>query len=300
MNILFFGPNNPTSECLVHSFISSNNEYDLYLCSRSRHHAYSDFSELSFIHCDLTDPSSFNSEVLLSPFFIYSFSPLWLFAPFIRNLFSLYPRHFDNLKGVIACSSTSVETKRFSSNLFDKQLFSSLECAENDLLYFCNQHQYSLTILRPTLIHGNSISFSDNNFSVIKKILRILPFVCLPYPSGLRQPIHHSQLALVCRHLFAHIVKDQTYPFATKIISLGGDDILSFHDMIKHIQFSSDSNDKIKCRVLFLPYRFFLFLLSPLLIVSPKYFDALARLNSDLSGFTKSSSLLTCSDDLII
>ena len=126
----------------------------------------------------------------------------------------------------------------------------------------------------------------------MNKILQLLPFVFLPYPSGLRQPIHHSQLALVCYKIFSDIFRHNSVYSTTNILSLGGDHVVSYYEMIKLIQSSSAHDNAFRCRIFYVPYRLFLLFLFPIIIFSPKLFAALSRINSDLCGFTKSSSVL--------
>ena len=109
----------------------------------------------------------------------------------------------------------------------------------------------------------------------------------MPSNTGLRQPIHVFQLAEVVYFLmnqFLNYEKKQNKTF----INVGGDQTLDFSQMLKNLQESLKENDKAKrCLILKVPNRVFFILISPIIIFSPKYFAALSRICSNLSGFNK-------------
>ena len=78
----------------------------------------------------------------------------------------------NNLEGVISCSSSSVITKRFANNKFDKNLSKSLLEAEDLLIENCKSIKTNLIVLQPTLIYGGYKNIKDNNISKIISILR--------------------------------------------------------------------------------------------------------------------------------
>ena len=94
-----------------------------------------------------------------------SFGPLWLLAPFLDRLAQDYPERLKGLRGVIACSSSSVITKRFAANRFDRELVARLNAAEDQLIATCRYLELPCRILRPTLIYGRVGPYVDRNLS---------------------------------------------------------------------------------------------------------------------------------------
>ena len=69
---------------------------------------------------------------------------------------------------------------------------------------------------------------------------------------------------------------------------IGGDEEISYENMIKRIiNFLYKKNKISFCKVVTIPNRIFLLIFTPLLLISPKIFDAIQRLGTNLSGFTK-------------
>ena len=63
--------------------------------------------------------------------------------------------------------------------------------------------------------------------------------------------------------------------------------------MLKKIQEALPENDKAKrCKIIIINQRLFFFLISPINLISPKWFESLFRINSDLAGFEKVSKLI--------
>ena len=60
--------------------------------------------------------------------------------------------------------------------------------------------------------------------------------------------------------------------------------------MINRLKVSLSRNNKLFfCKTINLPNRIFLFIFSPIMLFSPKSFDAIQRLSTDLSGFIKAN-----------
>ena len=121
--------------------------------------------------------------------------------------------------------------------------------------------------------------------------MRHLKIVFLPYNSGFRQPIHAYQLAEVVYFLMLKSLKVKA-EVRNNLINLGGDIILNYHDIIVSLKNSVGKNDAArKCIILKIPNRFFFIFILPVLIFSPKYFAALSRICSNLSGFDKACEI---------
>ena len=136
-------------------------------------------------------------------------------------------------------------------------------------------------------------SFSDKNLSLLVKLMRKFPFLILPTHSGLRQPIHISQLASVSIELMrAMIYSSSSAPDAQSLL-IGGDSTLTYFSMVKALRDSLPPNDSAHyCTLLLCPKMLFYFFASPLLLCSPKTFEAILRIGANLSGFIPSYEIM--------
>lgn len=243
---------------------------------------------------DFTDPGSFlplgDPEY---PALWVSLGPIWLLAPFLEELAEQFPDRIKNLRGIVACSSSSVVTKRFAVNDFDRDLVQRLASAEERLHAISLRLQIPCSILRPTLIYGQAGPYSDRNLSKLLQLLRRLPCLPLPVETGLRQPIHASQLAAVALHIAEQLRGSGWDPSLPDRTTLGGDTALSYASMISALQEAQPATDPARrCRLLPIPNRLFFSLAAPLLLRSPKAFEAVLRMGANLSGFTPAHQLL--------
>lgn len=239
---------------------------------------------------DLTDPAS-GAAALISlpagPQLWISFAPIWLLAPFLKALQQTHPGALSQLKGVVACSSSSVITKRFASNRFDRDLVARLVHSQNQLLLTCQQLKIPARILAPTLIHGRTDHHRDHNVEALRQLLRRLPLLLLPAHTGLRQPIAAAELVAVALDQARRLAAGEQ---DSAVLPLGGDESLTYRKLLERIQAADPLAGR--CRLITLPTRLFQFLAAPLLLLSPKTFEAMQRLSADLAGFTSASALL--------
>ena len=158
----------------------------------------------------------------------------------------------------------------------------------------CHELGIPCKILRPTIIYGKINQYEDRNLSLLIKCMRRFPFLPLPVHTGLRQPIHASQLAGVSLALLRRFsLGMHSYSNLSQCISLGGDSELSYLAMLRALQNALPVNDPARrCRFLILPTRCFQVFASPLILFSPKIFEALLRISSDLSGFKPAHAFL--------
>ena len=141
------------------------------------------------------------------------------------------------------------------------------------------------------MIYGSFKEIQDKNISRILYIMRHLKIVLIPSNSGFRQPIHAYQLAEVVYFLMLKTLKAKTKA-SNNLINLGGDIILNYHEIVESLKNSLGRNDAArKCLIIKIPNRFFLILILPVMIISPKSFAALSRICSNLSGFQKSCEI---------
>ncbi|WP_341882024.1 hypothetical protein [Synechococcus sp. UW140] len=242
---------------------------------------------------DFADPASFLPSGVGIPALWISFGPIWLLAPFLEELAQQHPERLRDLHGLIACSSSSALTKRFAFNDFDRALVARLISAEDQLLATCRRLDVPCHILRPSLIYGQVGPYGDRNLSLLLALMRRLPLVLLPSHSGLRQPIHASQLAAVALQLAQQMLGPGLNPALPERIALGGDSQISYKAMLQALQQALPANDPARhCYICEIPNRLFFLLAAPLLLRSPKAFEAVLRIGADLAGFTPSHQLL--------
>jgi hypothetical protein len=251
---------------------------------------------LGYRFVDFTFPDAFHpAGELASPSVWISFGPIWLFSFFFERLALHYPERLRGLRGLIACSSSSVLTKRFAFNSFDRDLATRLARSEDQLFSACNSLGVACRILRPSIIYGKIGCYDDRNFSRLLQVLRRVPLLPVPSNSGLRQPIHASQLAAVALHFASQLAGSGWDSDLPERIALGGDTTLSYEAMIRALQQAQSSTDRARrCRLLPIPNRLFFLLAAPLLLRSPKAFEVVLRMGSNLSGFTPAHKLMCC------
>ena len=242
---------------------------------------------------DFADPVGFLPAGVGIPALWISFGPIWLLAPFLEQLAQQHPERLQDLRGLIACSSSSALTKRFAANDFDRALVARLINAEDQLIATCGRLDVPCRILRPSLIYGQVGAYGDRNLSRLLALMRRLPLVLLPSHSGLRQPIHASHLAAVALQLAQQMLSPGLNPALPERIALGGDSQISYKAMLQALQQALPVNDPARnCRICEIPNRLFFLLAAPLLLRSPKAFEAVLRIAADLAGFTPSHQLL--------
>ena len=286
MELHLFGAATPTGEALKQQAAITDLPWVL--------HAYSRQSAATTV--DFTNPAAFlPAGNPGSPALWISFGPIWLLAPFLEHLACQHPERLAGLRGLIACSSSSVITKRFAANPLDRELATRLNGAEDQLLAICRCLQVPCHILQPTLIYGQVGPYGDRNLSKILQLLKRLPFLILPAETGQRQPIHAAQLAAVALHMAEQLSRSCCDPFLLERITLGGDTTLTYASMISALQQAQPADDPARrCRLLLIPNRLFFFFAAPLLLRSPKAFEAVLRMGANLSGFTPAHQLLGC------
>ena len=284
MNIYLFGKTSLSGEVFYEHLKLKKIKYKIHSFSRNEKKGYK---------VDLKNPDSF-SFINKEDFILISFAPIWHLADFLNYFFYQEKSNLKNLKGIIACSSTSAITKKFESNKYDKNLVKKLLLSERKLTSLANKLNINCQIIRPTMIYGSFKEIRDNNISKILFIMRHLKIVFLPNDSGMRQPIHANQLAEVVYFLMLKSLKEKNI-VSNSLINLGGDDILNFNEIIESLKNSLGKNDAArKCLILKIPNRLFLISILPVMIFSPKSFAALSRICSNLSGFEKACKIIGC------
>ena len=221
-----------------------------------------------------------------------SLSPIWLFANFMENLAKNKSKYLNKISILIVTSSSSAETKKYAFNNYDKNLSKKLDNAENKLIQLSKDFGFKICILRPTLIYGQLKEVQDRNILKILQLMRRFPLIICPKDSGMRQPIHASQLAKLCLYI-AEKNKFKENTFSNKIITVGGDQILSFYQMLVSLKKSINNSDKAKnCIIIKVNKIVFLLIIYPVSFFSPRIYESFLRIYSDLAGFDSVSRLM--------
>ncbi len=269
-----------SSSLIGQYFIDTNIDYEVVCFSRKNK---------NHIFLDLQDEDTFLNFTCENSF-IVSFAPIWLVKDLISKLEEKNLKKLKTLKGAIIYSSTSAITKKFAANIFDKNLSKLLISSESQILSIFKKYSINCQIIRPTIVYGVYKNLDDRNFIKIINLFKKLPFCIIPSQTGYRQPIHFSQLSKLTYSLLGKLIKHNSEDKINQILEVGGDDEISYSDLLKRLSMLASKTKYKKCRVISIPNKVFYVLLSPLLIFKPKIFESLYRMQSDLSGFPKYSS----------
>ena len=278
MFIRIFGITTPIGDYLYRNILS--NIYENIQCySRSN-------KEYQFLDMRNKEHPSLKKESNSEEIWIF-LCPIWEIEIFLNNLVVKkdYKRYL--IKGIICCSSTSVITKKYSWHNYDKKLVKRILYSEQKIMEICRLNKTIISIIRPTLIYGNSGLYKDKNINRILKICKKSPIIFLPKGTGERQPIHISQLSEIINKEIIMIkeTKDKIYE---SILNIGGDEILSYEMIFKNLIFKRKLNKSI----FLLNSNLFFLIFSPLLIINSRLYSEILRIKSDLSGFKKSNIYL--------
>ena len=120
--------------------------------------------------------------------YLISFIPIWELVKLLHNNDS----SLSSVHKIVAISSTSALTKVKSTNSWERNYAQKFLASENSLLQLCSDLAIPVSIIRPTMIWGNC---RDLNVSFMQRVISRYGFFILPaFGSGLRWPIHHSDL----------------------------------------------------------------------------------------------------------
>ena len=280
--IHLFGSTNSTGNELKKLLKSNSKEFNTYGRNSDSGNVFNLNNLETFSFINLKTQSS-----------VISLLPIWHFAYFLEYLYKNKKYDLQNIKNLIIVSSSSVITKKFAYNQFDKLLVQRLISAEKLVIKISQNLNIKLTIIRPTLIYGESDSYIDRNVSFLTSYLRFLPVIFIPKNSGLRQPIHCVQLAKLIYKINYDCHESFNIKNNVEFLNVGGDEEISYSEMLERIYLNLVKKKLTKKIIYFnLPFKILAFLASPLLLIRPKFFEALLRVNTDLSHFEKVSEIL--------
>ena len=282
-NIHVFGISTPVGQSFKKIICKHYKKNNIFFYSRIGH---------PYIKFDLQMPKKNIIKNIKSKSTIISFAPIWHISFFLKYLISTNKKILNNIDSVIVLSSTSVLTKKFSTNKFDKDLYNSLKFSEDYLIDLSNKFNFNLSIIRPTLIYGSINNYSDKNVTKIAKIMKILPIIFIPKETGLRQPIHINQLAQVVFQIFENFRNSRNKKIV-EIIEVGGDISLSYFEMLCSIRHNLLKTKRANIfKIIRIPNKLFYLLTFPIYFISPKIFESFLRIQADLSGFTRCGSII--------
>ena len=276
-----------SSSLIGEYFIDTNIDYELVCFSRkNKNHTFLDLQNKdTFLNFSCEDS------------FLVSFAPIWLVKDLIIELEENNLNKLKALKGAIIYSSTSAKTKKFAANAFDKKISKLLISSENQILSIFKKYSINCQIIRPTIVYGVYKNLDDRNFFKIINLFKKLPFCIIPSETGYRQPIHFSQLSKLTYLLLEKLIKQNSKNKINQIVEVGGDEEITYSELLKRLSiFASKAKNK-RCKVMAIPNKLFYILFCPFLFFKPKIFEALYRMQSDLSGFPKCSDYLGKSSD---
>lgn len=171
-------------------------------------------------------------------------APIWLLPAQLVSLKG------TNIRRLIVFSSTSVVSKRQSTDSAEQSLVAQLADAERDIHQFCVDANWSYTIFRPSMIYGYGL---DQNVMHIARFIKRYGFMLLVgNASGQRQPVHADDLVSAALEALKN---PKTH---NQIYSLAGGEILSYQNMVRRIASGLDK----KSRTLSLPLWLFRAVLS--------------------------------------
>ena len=260
-------------------FVDTNIDYELVCFSRkNKNNTFLDLQKQETY-------SNFSCENS----FIVSFAPIWLVKDLIIKLEENNLRKLKTLKGAIIYSSSSAITKKFAANDFDKNLSKELISSENKILSIFKKYSINCQIIRPTIVYGTYKELDDRNFIKIINLFKKLPFCIIPARTGYRQPIHFSQLSNLTYIFLKNLVRKKSKDKINQVLEVGGDEEITYLDLLIKLSILSSNSKNKRCKLITIPNKLFYIFLFPLLIFKPKMFEAILRMQSDLSGFPKYS-----------
>ena len=150
-----------------------------------------------------------------------SVAPLWTLPQYLPAI------RASGARALVAVSSTSAEAKRDAHDPAEQEMARRLLEAESTLLDWSDREGVDCTILRPTLVHGLG---RDRNITVIADVIRRFGvFPLLGRGTGLRQPLHATDLARACTLALEHP------GHLAGVHTVTGAETLTYRTMVTHV-----------------------------------------------------------------
>lgn len=163
---------------------------------------------------------------------------IWLLAPQLEKFAEM------GIKRIICFSSTSIDGKAKSSNVYEKKSVQKFISSEKEVAQKCKELGIDFTIFRPTMIYGTGL---DRNVSSIINFINKFGFFPVSYPAnGLRQPVHNDDLAIA---ILKSINNENSYG---ETYVLSGKTELTYYDMVNKISSTLNKGNRAT-KIPFLP-----------------------------------------------
>jgi len=148
-------------------------------------------------------------------------APLWTLPAFLEHLAEV------PIERVVACSSTSVSSKRESADSAERALAARLAEAEERVREICRNRGIELVLFRPTLIYAPGRDRSVER--IVRTVRRFGVFPIAGRGRGLRQPVHADDVA---EALLAGLERPSA---VGRCYTLSGGETLSYRDMVARV-----------------------------------------------------------------
>ena len=144
--------------------------------------------------------------------------PLWVVPDHFAWLESL------GIRSLVALSSTSLITKRASSDPVERAVAARLVAAESSVAQWAADRGVDVCVLRPTMIYDG---VTDGNIARIAAFVSRRGWFPVAGPArGLRRPVHADDVAAAC------VAAVERMPLASPSYTLSGRDPLPFSDLV--------------------------------------------------------------------
>ncbi|MDE2346463.1 MAG: NAD-dependent epimerase/dehydratase family protein [Gammaproteobacteria bacterium] len=141
------------------------------------------------------------------------------------------------LRRVVAIGTTSVFTKINSPVRSERDAMKTQQSAERLLASDAQNFRFSWTLFRPTLVYDG---VHDKNVTRILRFISKYGFFPVASPAtGLRQPLHASDLAQACAGVLDNPVTE------LKSYNLAGNQVLSYREMIEELFRILEKNPRV-------------------------------------------------------
>ncbi|MDD5383775.1 MAG: NAD(P)-dependent oxidoreductase [Gallionella sp.] len=157
-------------------------------------------------------------------------APIWILPDYFPMLAAY------QAKRVVALSSTSIFTKRTSSDLAEQNTADKLRNGEQRFIAWAEANRIEWVILRPTLIYG--LGQDRNICEIARFISRFGFFPLFGAAQGLRQPVHVEDVADACSAAL------QSARAANHAYNLSGAERLPYREMVGRVFSVMDKQER--------------------------------------------------------
>lgn len=148
-------------------------------------------------------------------------APIWVLPDYFPMLLAY------QAKRIVALSSTSIFTKRNSSDPDEQNTADKLRNGEQRLVAWAEANRIEWVILRPTLIYG--LGQDRNICEIARFISRFGFFPLFGVAQGLRQPVHVEDVATACAAAL------QSQRATNHAYNISGAEQLSYREMVGRV-----------------------------------------------------------------